>query len=311
MARFKGLIIIAEPVVFKAGRDPYYALVDLLCEEYGFGRMELTEDSKIPSDIDLLINYSNTGDQIVELDKRIKLITWVGDVNIPPGTPEQIGSRLKKRIEIYERSDLILSSMGSYFRRKYPQFVYKMIFFPKHYGYYDHFCDVVFNKDPEMKCLLSGSTPEATYPIRAYVKRHANLDLVDRYVSTVPDCMAKEIPMWAYVGEDYVNLLNSYFCCVTDSSIFKCMVGKYFEIPAAGSLLLADRTKDSDEAGFVSGTHYVAVTRSTVLYQIRDCLCYPEKYDRIRREGMMFVRVSHGPSARFEKFKRVIREVIG
>lgn len=311
MTKFKGLIIIAEPDICKAGRDPFYALVDLLCEEFGFGRMELTKDSKIPSDIDLLINYSNFSDQIVELNRRIKLITWMGDVNISPCPFEQMKQRKRRRKEVYERSDLILLGMRHFFRKKYPQFMDKMIFFPKHYGYYEHFCDVFFNENPKRKCLLSGSTHEDTYPIRSHVRKNIGPGLLDKCITTVPDCRKKRVPLWRHTGKDYAKLLNSYFCCVTDSSIYKCVPGKYYEIPAAGSLLIANRTEDSDLLGFVPGVHYVAVTRGSVIRQIKDCLDYPGKYNQIRKAGMQFVRTCHSPFIRFEKFKRVIRKVMG
>jgi len=113
----------------------------------------------------------------------------------------------------------------------------------------------------------------------------------------------------AIIREDYVKCLNNYFCCVTGSSKFNYLLAKYFEIPASGSLLLADRTKDSDKVGLVPFKHYVPIDKGNALASIKDCLTRPYKYEEIRKEGMAFVRANHGTRNRLEQFKEILKEL--
>jgi len=302
----KGLIIMAELSKTKVGQEPYRVLAELLSQEYHMPIIELTPNIVIPSDLDLVINYDNVSSQMLNLDQKIKLITWVADVNVSSkGTKRQVKERKQKKDMLFDRSDLIVSGMLSYFKKTYPQHVGKMVFLPKHFGPYSRFCRLPFNKEPKMKCLLSGASHNP-YPMRTFVERYGDKKLIDKHTTPVEGFVQKGIPPWKHTGDDYARWLNSYFCCVTSSSIYNCLVGKYFEIPAVGSLLLANETEDSIAAGFVPGVHYVSVTKETVLDRIKKCIKKPVKYDRIRRQGMMFVRENHSIYQRFAKFKRII-----
>jgi hypothetical protein len=140
-----------------------------------------------------------------------------------------------------------------------------------------------------MKCLLSGSLNPKVYPLRTFVKNNAGGMVVHKPPR--------------YVGDDYARLLNSYFCGIATPSIFNYALGKYYEIPAAGSLLLACEIADYGKAGFIPNQHYIPITKSNVISIIKRCLKNPEEYEHIRKRGMKFVRKNHSVTNRMDILK--------
>ncbi len=87
------------------------------------------------------------------------------------------------------------------------------------------------------------------------------------------------------------------------------MLAKYFEISAAGALLLAEQTIDSDSVGLVPGVHYVPVHEGNVVAQVKECIREPEKFEDIRLAGALYVRSHHSVRNRVEQLKEMIDEL--
>lgn len=228
---------------------------------------------------------------LIDLNKNVKLIMWPGDLQC-------YGDKrcLENKIKVFERCDLIVSPVHEYFVKLYPQFLSKYRFMPKFFSPYNRYVKLPFNNAPKMRCLLSGSLNPQVYPLRSFIKNKGGA-VVDYKPPT-------------YKGDSYAKLLNSYFCCVATSSIFNYAVAKYYEITAAGSLLLADETNDLKKAGFVPNQHYIPITKSNAIKTITQCLKNPSDYEHIRREGMKFVRKNHSVNNRMDMFKVVFEEVL-
>jgi hypothetical protein len=203
---------------------------------------------------------------------------------------------MENKIKVFNRCDLIVSPVYEYFAELYPQFTSKYRFMPKFFSPNERYVGLPFNERPKMRCLLSGATKARIYPLRNFIKRRGQ---------KIDHRPAK------YVGNAYAELLHSYFCCVTSSSIFKYVVAKYCEIPATGSLLIADETEDLKRMGFVPHKHYIPITRKNALTQIADCLNNPEEYNHIRKEGMLFVRKNHSINNRIIDIKKWLVELVG
>jgi len=226
---------------------------------------------------------------LLDLDKKIKLVMWPGDIQC-------YGNKLclENKIKVFKRCDLIISPAYEYFVKLYPQFVFKYKFMPKFFSPHDRYVKLPFNSNPKTRCLLSGSLNPQVYPLRSFIK---NAGLVD-YAPPV------------HKGDAYARLLHSYFCCVATSSVFNYVLAKHCEIPATGSLLLANETNDSKKAGFIPNKHYVPITKSNVFETITHCLENPTEYEYIRKEGMKFVRENHSVDNRMDMFKKIFERMV-
>jgi hypothetical protein len=165
------------------------------------------------------------------------------------------------------------------------------------FGPHKRYAELPFNQNPQIECLLSSSINPQVYPLRSIIKNSGIGGLVYRNATYA-------------LGDAYARLLNSYFCCVATSSIFNYAVAKYFEIPASGSLLLANEVDDLRRAGFVVNKHYIPITKTNMLNKITHCLKNPIEYDNIRKEAMKFVRENHSVINRIDRIKIILNEVI-
>lgn len=264
-------------------------------DTFGF-ELRFADEVNIDSNTDILfmfgVPYHNRPKLIpglFDFNKNTKLVMWPGDIQC-------YGNKicLENKIKVFERCDLIISPAYGYFMKLYPQFKSKHRFMPKFFSPHERYTQLLFNNKPKNRCLLSGAINKKVYTLRALVK---NCEYVDYKPAK-------------YVGDSYARLLNSYFCCVTSSSIFNYAVAKYFEITAAGSLLLADETEDLKMAGFIPYKHYIPITKKNACIKITECLKNPEKYNDIRREGMEFVHKNHSVINRMKWLKVIFDNLI-
>uniref|UniRef100_A0A6M3K9H7 Putative glycosyltransferase n=1 Tax=viral metagenome TaxID=1070528 RepID=A0A6M3K9H7_9ZZZZ len=224
---------------------------------------------------------------ILDLSKHTKLVMFPGDLQCYNNS-----ECLVNKIKVFERCDLLISGAYEQFENLYPQFWHKYVFSPLFFGPHDRYTSISFNNNPIMRCLLSGSMNPEVYPLRVAIK-NAHMNEID-YKPTL------------YVrGDRYAKMLNSYFCCATCGSIFNSPIAKYFEIPAAGSLLIANETNDLIKVGFIPNVHYVPITKHNFTTVISQCLKNPSAYETIRKTGMGFVREKHGLPNRIEQLKRI------
>ena len=228
---------------------------------------------------------------LLDLNKHIKLVMYPGDL--------QYYDNLlcyKNRLKVFERCDLILSGSKEYFSKLYPEFLSKHRFVPFFFSPTMRYKAFNINRNPKMRCLLSGSLNPDVYKLRAFIH------------DSRPNLIEYKPP--TYIGSDYVKLLNSYFCCVATSSIFNYAVAKYFEIPASGSLLIGNDIDDLRIAGFIPDRHYVSITKENVLDKIEHCLRNPKEYESVRKDGMTFVRENHSVDIRVRQIKAMLEELM-
>jgi len=255
------------------------------------------DEVDVPSGTDMVIMWGmpyHNRPKIVpgffDIPENTKLVMFPSDIHCH-GNAEC----LENKIKVFERSDLIIASSYEFFALLYPQFLAKFEFVPNCFSPFARYSQLPWNTEPRMQCLLSGAASPRVYPLRAFVQRNS------RHVAYRPA---------VYRGDSYARLLNSYFCCFASSSIFNYVIAKYFEIPAAGSLLLADETSDLKRIGFVPGKHYVRVERKNALEKIAHCLEHPQEYQDIRREGMEYVRRNHSVLNRVARLESMLKELV-
>jgi hypothetical protein len=282
---FSNISSVTQPI--------WYAIRDA----FGFD-LVYADQVDVPPNTDIVVmfgvpyhNRPNMIPGLLDLNKNIKLIMYPGDIQCYDN-PVCMANRLK----VFDRSDLIISGSHEYFAKQYPQFLFKYRFLPLFFGPDNRYTVLPYNNSPKVRCLLSGSINSKIYPLRTMIKSTA------KNVDYRPATFA--------AGDAYARLLNTYFCCVTSSSIFNYALAKYFEIPAAGSLLIADETNDLIKAGFIPHQHYLPITKVNASLVITECLEQPAKYEHIRKAGMEFVRENHSINKRIETLKILFEETI-
>lgn len=311
----KGLIVM--PARRKSTFYDYYAcLFEKIKEEFGFDIL-YANNLKVPSNIDVVIThavpqrtYGSALMDLATLDKNIKLVGYLHDLH-----PFNDKKYRKRVIKMLDRYDVVLVDGKEIFEKYYPGYSDKVVFFPKFFAPHTRYVDFEFNKKPIVKCLLSGyikRKKEQVYPLRNFI-----FDNIDRskvviiphpgYVRSRKDLLSDES---YYVGDRYAKKLHSHFCCLATSSKYNVVLAKYLEISATGSLLVANETKDLKKAGFVSGEHYVSITKENALEVIYECLDNPDKYIKIRKAGMEFVRKNHSVNNRFKQFKKILEGLV-
>ena len=106
----------------------------------------------------------------------------------------------------------------------------------------------------------------------------------------------------------YAIELNKYLCSFVDCSKFGYVVGKYFEIPLSGALLLAEYTSDLDNLGFKNGENYISVDKDNFFEILDYIISRSEKYRDIRMNGRQLILDNHTNINRFEQFREIISQ---
>jgi hypothetical protein len=298
-SRMKGHVILPT---FYLSRwvDDYKHLLQMVSDRLEF-TFEYSDAPHIPVGTDTVILFATPHHmrpdvlmQMVNTPKEIRLIGFMKDI-------QHYGDQhvLDNYRRMFDRYDVILSPSHHLFVEMYPEYVSKMVYFPDFFGPHERYARLGYNETPAMRCLVSGTASKDVYPLRAFIVEHKE----DLPIDYMPNPLSGH----DFVGDKYAKLLYSYFCCATCSSVFHYTLAKYFEIPASGSLLIADSTDDLLSLGFTPGRHFVDLPEgSDPIGIIMDCIAHPERYEAIRERGCSFVRSNHGIYNRFEQLKKVL-----
>ncbi len=284
-------------------------------EKFGFKRVSCDFMGQIPSNVEIALVFTGPhGKQLIRdmtsIPKQTKVIMYFNGSHLFSHANNEF-------ILALNRCDRVICGEYEAFEKRWPQFMDKFIFFPSCFAPHERYASLEYNKNPVMKCLLSGCNKPKHYPVRHYLKNQVSSDsglqeLVDIMRHPRWD---KEPIAWSKweikvsMGDAYAECLNRYFCSITTSSTANYLVAKYFEIPAAGSLLLANIIPDAEKAGLIAGKHFVPITQENIISQIKDCLGNPGKYEEIRKNGIEYVRENHSMNNRVDQFKKILEEI--
>lgn len=157
-----------------------------------------------------------------------------------------------------------------------------------------------FNENPIKKILLSGAISKY-YPQRRFLKNlnNPNVDVLSRNKGIC--------------GSDYNKYLNKYICGFACCSIKNTpyLVGKFFEIPAAGCLLLAfdEYIKEPmKELGFIDGENYISCNQANMVEKI-NYICDEKNINainKIRKNGQRLIKERHSDKHRYELINTLI-----
>lgn len=244
------------------------------------------------------------------------------------------------------------------FANQYPRMAKKHIFFPECFAPHRMYTDLPFNEKPIMKCLMSGRPGARYELRNYVIEQLGESEELREYFDIIRHPMYarmnemdflgflkqkyKDVEGYDYkilsnyfklsfveeganefgniVGKDYAKCLNRYFCGlgINGGRKTQAAIMKHFEIPAAGSLMLAEPFPDLDRAGFVPGKHYVEIkaeykgyyeTVTDVIERVMEVLQNPDAYQEIRRAGTEFVRKNHSINNRWIQLRKIIKEL--
>ena len=207
----------------------------------------------------------------------------------------------QEKLEAFSMAHTILSTYAYGFDHFYPQLSKtKRVVWMPHSASPDFLLE--FNEHPENAVFLSGVVNHH-YPLRLRMK-----DLCDR--GSYPIVFHRfpgyrcdfDYETNTSVGRGYAKRINTYRVAFTDSSKYRYSVAKYFEIPATGSLLLADRavSEPLSRIGFTEGVHYIGVSNEDLEDKIEYALDENnhDELNQVRRNGQELVWRLHKTSDR-------------
>jgi Glycosyl transferases group 1 len=207
----------------------------------------------------------------------------------------------RMRVVSFALCDKVLSTCAYVWDHFYPEFCgTKPVIWIPHSASPDFL--LPFNPCPENAILLSGAITRC-YPLRQQL-----MELHSRRIQSITHhthpgyhC-GYNYTQNNKVGPGYAEAIHSHRAGFTDSSIFKYVVAKYFEIPATGALLLADDavSRRLRELGFIENTHYLPVSKENLEERIQYVLDERnhDAVDEIRRRGQQLIWERHKISDR-------------
>lgn len=114
----------------------------------------------------------------------------------------------------------------------------------------------------------------------------------------------------ALYREIYLEGLRNSKCAYVDGSNLKLIVGKYFEVPAAGNLMIGDVVTGLDKLGFVPGIHMIEAPPQKVYKIYQQLQKDREKMQEISRNGQKLVIEKHTFRCRATGLKRAFEAII-
>ena len=230
-------------------------------------------------------------------NKNINFFIHENDIHYNKKKPEMFERYKKLRDNLINNDHIfILSCYWYYYKKVYNINPNNLICFPK-FVFTENILQV--NDNPIMKVLLSGSM-NGNYPMRRYLKNlnNPNVDIL-KHTSNI-------------YGDDYIKYLSNYICAFTCCACVYTpyIINKFFEIPAAGCLLLAydEYVKNElKELGFIDNVNYISCNQKNVNDKI-EYICNSDNYEiinKIRINGFYFVKNNHTIENRYKLLEKI------
>lgn len=109
-----------------------------------------------------------------------------------------------------------------------------------------------------------------------------------------------------FYREDFVRHINESRICVTCASSYKYSVPKFFEIPACGSLLMADAPRDKEFINLASGHNYAEVNEGSLEERVRYYLADENELKRVADNGRQWILKHHTHDIRAKELVEIL-----
>lgn len=242
--------------------------------------------------------------------KLCPYVWGLNETNIPKGMifHDIFDRKLeRKKFVVEEKIDYVLPHYRDAFKKWYPEFVDRMIWFP-HHAYLKVFKD--YKQEKTINWLMMGAMHPKLYPLRILMQdkmRHQEGFVYHPHPGFVHD---KEIHPHSLINDEYAREINRAKMFLTCNNRFEYPLLKYFEVLACNTLLLAPITKELEDLGFVDQETMIHVTRHDFSEKAQYYLNHDEERKRIAHNGYRMVRERHSTSVRASQFLREIQQRI-
>ncbi|RXZ78908.1 glycosyltransferase family 1 protein [Paenibacillaceae bacterium] len=237
-------------------------------------------------------------------DIRYKLPDGLEDTTIPKGIilydihrPFASKSLFLAFIEI-NKINLIFSPHRDAFLHRFPELASKLRWLPSH-AYTPVFHS--YKQRKTIDFLFMGDTDPEVYPLRRKIIDSMK-DLPGFVHHLHPGYKNFSSSPRALIRKKYAKEINKARMFLTDASVFKYPIAKYFEVPACRTLLLAEGLPELEELGFIDGQTFVQIN-STNFMEKADFYLKNEKARReITRNGYKLIQRRHTTEIRAKQF---------
>ncbi len=314
----KAIIVVPSTMVINRIEDNNRILRNVMAKECGFDILVMENiELDIVKKYDAIfidpykyLHERNAVNTLKLMELPIKIIAYGADMENPKKiSKDALDLYTNNRNAFFLRSDIILCDVYENFKNickaVYDKIKHKMIWWPKCVVDYDRYFGLPFNEKPVLKCTLAGKLDDR-YALRKYIFKKCG-----KQIMYYPHPGYGEIDPNKYpIGDAFAKELNKYICGVCPNKINTCHVlEKHIIIPAAGSLLLTERTPDFDRLGMVDGQHYISITKENIIETINSVLQNPNKYRTIRFDGREYIKQNHTINNRMQVLKQILIEM--
>jgi len=252
--------------------------------------------NKLPDNILIIKGSSNI--RYFKTHNDIKISFIIDDVH-------QGGTIRHNRLKSLDRVTNIFNTYAYFFNVWYIKKKYNLYWMP----HSTRFTDIILNKNPINKILITGRLNDNIYPNRKIIH---NMSLKDNRLKYFKSNVGyrinkKNIKEKMIFGKKYLLLLNKYLCCFTcDANINRpYLVAKHFEIMASGSLLLScnpNTKKYFKMLGYIDMKHYISCNNENMIEKINFILDEQniELINKIRENGYLYTIKNHNYEKRTE-----------
>lgn len=112
------------------------------------------------------------------------------------------------------------------------------------------------------------------------------------------------------IGENYVRELNKAKIFLTCGSKYNYVLGKYYEVLACNTLLMATGSQEHRDLGFIDRETFVEINKNNFLGKAQYYLQNEEERLAIAQRGYEMVRERHTVEKRAEQFVNYIKEYL-
>jgi len=137
----------------------------------------------------------------------------------------------------------------------------------------------------------------------------------DRILNTILNSSKMYIPNnvkreeIARYRESYQECLRASKCAYADGGTAKCIVLKYFEIPAKGTVMLGDYVCGLDKLGFTPGVHMIEASSENIIEESKKIFADPDKMQQVASNGRKLVIEKHTYRQRALDFKNALTTI--
>lgn len=237
-------------------------------------------------------------------------ITGLSSLSIPYGIiMHDIHYKIDDRKKYIKNNRVkhIFSIYRDNFEKWYPEFTDRMRWLP-HFANTKIFRDYGLKK--EIDWLLMGKV-SSHYPLRKKIleKMKERSGFV-YHEHPGYGSLSDEKKESALYGKRYAREINRAKMFLTCGLKYKYPVRKYYEVLACKTLLLAPKSKELKDLGFIPGTHYVSINEKNFLKKAEYYLEHKEERVKIAKQGYEFIHRRHSLEVRAAEMVRMIKGII-